>query len=269
MVKGSISISSQINDNTKLFLSELGLNDDQITTYLYLLQIGSSSVLSLSKAQRSGRTRLYPILESLVDLELVKVDQKHYGTTYDALSLQSLEYLVTKKETETKKLRDGLFDATEQLLSLSDINKGDSKVIEYRGLAGLKQVNFNLTKADKEFYVYELAHLDEHETIPQSFADRMRKLYCEKQLICFDLTNNEKWQKVISPLGLNGRMQKACYIDESIFKIRVETYIYNNVIAYCGYNRDEPFAVEIYNQELADQEKQIFKILWNMGEEIL
>lgn len=268
MPKPAISLSSELIDSVKPFLLELGLHEDQVDTYLYLLHLGSSSVLALAKAQGSGRTRLYPILESLVDLQLVKVDQKHYGTTYEALRPRALEFLVTKKETETKKLRDELSNVTAQLSNLSGSTLSKSKVVEYRGVDGLKQINFNLTKAHKEFFVYEGAHLDTYETMPKSFVDRMRKLYFDNKLTCHDLTNNKDWQEVKTPFNPNGEYQKACYIDEKIFKIRTETYIYNNVVAYLGYEKDEPFGVEIYNQDLAEQQKQLFKILWKSGTEI-
>lgn len=268
MTKPAISLSSDLIDNVKPFLLDLGLNEDQVDTYLYLLHLGSSSVLALAKAQGSGRTRLYPVLESLVDLQLVKVDQKHYGTTYEALTPRSLEFLVTKKETETKKLRDELSNVTEQLSTLNGSTLSKSKVVEYRGVDGLKQINFNLTKANKEFFVFEGAHLDSYETMPKSFVDRMRKLYFDNKLMCYDLTNDKNWHKVKTPFNPTGAFQKACYIDEKVFKIRTETYIYNNVVAYLGYEKDEPFGVEIYNQDLAEQQKQLFKILWANGTEI-
>ena len=268
MTKQPVTISSVIVDRVTPFLVDLGLNQDQITAYIHLLHSGTSSVLNLAKAMGSGRTRLYPILESLVDLQLVKVDQQHYGTTYEALNPRSLEFLVTKKETETNKLRQELDDITETLSGLSGLSKSRSKVVEYRGIDGLKQINFNQTKGNNEVFVYEVSHLDEHETMPKSFVDRMRRLNYEMETWTFDLSNNKDWDFVRTPLNPTGNYQKGCYISEDIFKIKVETYIYNDVVAYLGYDKNEPFGVEIYNEELADQQKQLFKLLWKMGNEI-
>ena len=100
MGKNAVNLSSELIDSVTPFLNELGLTNDQVNAYLYLLHLGKSSVMNLSSAMGSGRTRLYPILESLVDLQIVKVDQQHYGTTYEALNPASLDFLVTKKETE-------------------------------------------------------------------------------------------------------------------------------------------------------------------------
>ena len=70
------------------------------------------------------------------------------------------------------------------------------------------------------------------------------------------------------PTNPKGLFQKASYIPKEIFEIKVETYVYNDVIAYLGYDKDEPFGIEIYNKELVEQQKQIFKILWSMGTEV-
>ena len=261
MGKNAVKLSSELIDSVTPFLNELGLTNDQVNAYLYLLHLGKSSVMNLSSAMGSGRTRLYPILESLVDLQIVKVDQQHYGTTYEALNPASLDCLVTKKETEAHRLRNEIDNITEKLTSLSGTTNGVSKVIEYRGIDGLKQINFNQTKAQDYVYVYELAHLDEHETMPQSFVDRMRRMTYENNITTYDLSNNKDWEFVRMPTNPKGLFQKASYIPKEIFEIKVETYVYNDVIAYLGYDKDEPFGIEIYNKELVEQQKQIFKIL--------
>ena len=268
MGKNAVKLSSELIDSVTPFLNELGLTNDQVNAYLYLLHLGKSSVMNLSSAMGSGRTRLYPILESLVDLQIVKVDQQHYGTTYEALNPASLDFLVTKKETEAHRLRNETDNITEKLTSLSGTTNGVSKVIEYRGIDGLKQINFNQTKAQDYVYVYELAHLDEHETMPQSFVDRMRRMTYENNITTYDLSNNKDWEFVRMPTNPKGLFQKASYIPKEIFEIKVETYVYNDVIAYLGYDKDEPFGIEIYNKELVEQQKQIFKILWSMGTEV-
>ncbi len=268
MGKNAVKLSSELIDSVTPFLNELGLTNDQVNAYLYLLHLGKSSVMNLSSAMGSGRTRLYPILESLVDLQIVKVDQQHYGTTYEALNPASLDFLVTKKETEAHRLRNEIDNITEKLTSLSGTTNGVSKVIEYRGIDGLKQINFNQTKAQDYVYVYELAHLDEHETMPQSFVDRMRRMTYENNITTYDLSNNKDWEFVRMPINPKGLFQKASYIPKEIFEIKVETYVYNDVIAYLGYDKDEPFGIEIYNKELVEQQKQIFKILWSMGTEV-
>lgn len=41
--------------------------------------------------------------------------------------------------------------------------------------------------------------------------------------------------------------------------------IYNDVVAYSNWHRGEVFGVEIYNQQVAMFQKQMFEIIWQQG----
>lgn len=263
-----VDILSSGNDKIYRFLSDLGLSKDQSDLYVYLQVLGPSSVLALSKAMATGRTRLYPILESLQDINLVKIDEKHYGTTYEALAPSALEYLVTERVAKTAELKENLLEAQSLISQLSgSVTKG-SKVIEYKGVEGLKQINFNLTKAHKQVCVFELAHLDEHSVLPKAFVDRLRYNFVQKQIVNRDITNNPDFKFVNNLHDPKHLLQRACYIDKALFPINVETYIYNDCIAYLQYDQDEIFGVEIHNQALADQQKALFELVWSQGTQI-
>lgn len=268
MIESSIELTSQENDIILGYLKRLGLNSDQANLYIYLHVLGPSTVVALSKAIGTGRTRLYPVLESLHELGLVVIHEKHYGTKYEALSPQSLEYLVAEIETKSQQLRTELSSVQNAIAQLSgSVTKG-SKVIEYKGIEGLKQINFNLTKAHKECRVFELAHLDEHSVLPKSFVDRIRKAFVDNNIINRDITNNKEWKFVENPYDPQHKYQRGCYISSEIFPIEVETYIYNDCIAYLQYSQDNIFGVEIHNELLANQQKHLFDIVWNQGKEI-
>lgn len=268
MNKYSVDITSNEFDNIRQYLNDLGLSADQSELYLYLHLLGPSSVVSLSKAIGSGRTRLYPLLEKLSEKGLVVVHDKHYGTTYEALSPQSLEFLVHEHETKAIKLRNELNDIQHSITALSAGITKSSRVVEYKGVDGLKQINFNLTKADKEYRVFEVAHLDEYEVLPKSFVQRMRETYISNKLLGYDLTNNKNARFVNHQLDPEHKYQKLCYVAPDIFEIKIETYIYNDCIAYLQYEENNIFGVEIYNANLAQQQKQLFDLLWCQGTEL-
>ena len=45
-------------------------------------------------------------------------------------------------------------------------------------------------------------------------------------------------------------------------KIKFEVLIYNDVYVMYRYKGKEVFCVEIYNQELADMQRQLFRYMW-------
>jgi sugar-specific transcriptional regulator TrmB len=268
MDKHAVELKSAETDNLRRYLEHLGLTNDQSELYIYLHILGPSTVLTLSKALSTGRTRLYPILESLHARGLIHINERHYGTTYEALPGQSLEYLVHDEEVRAQQLRQQLNDAQHAISSLSGAVTKGSRVVEYKGVDGLKQINFNLTKAHKECRVFEGAHLDEYSTMPKSFVDRIRRSFVENNIVNLDLTNSKDWKWANNPYDPEHKLQRACYIDKDVFEISVETYIYNDCIAYLQYEEDEIFGVEIYNQALASQQKMLFDLVWSQGKEL-
>src|SRR5689334_14001984 len=87
------------------FLKQLGLNDEQAQAYLYLLQKGPQTVLSLSRGIKTGRTKLYPLLEDLAKRQLITIHERHYGTSYEAQPPAAIEFLILERERAAESLR--------------------------------------------------------------------------------------------------------------------------------------------------------------------
>lgn len=248
-------------------MQQLGLSNEQVAVYLYLTRQGTSSVLDISRGLKTGRTKLYPLLEELAARQLVNITERHYGTTYETTGAAALEFLVTERESKASVLRGALPAALAALEQLLAASPNGSRVVQYRGLDGLKQMNYNLTKADKEFRVLELAHLDEHPGIPRYFAEKLRQTWVDKKITSYDLTNDKAWNMKTNVKNYQA-FSRNRYIDPKLFKIRFETFIYNNCVTLLNYERSDVFGVEIYNTELAEQQKQLFDLLWGLGSDI-
>ncbi len=249
------------------YLKQLGLTSEQSAVYLFLAEHGPSSVLDVSRGLKTGRTKLYPLLENLAERQLVHVHERHYGTTYETSGPQALEFMVAEHETKTSSLRGALPAALAALSELRQHSPAGSRVVEYRGLDGLKQMNFNLTKANKEFRVFELAHLDEHAGIPHYYAEKLRQIWVDKNITSYDLTNSPTYS-INTKIPNYTKYSLNRYIDPKIFEIRFETFVYNNCVTLLNYDKNDVFGVEIYNTALAEQQKQLFDLLWKMAKDI-
>lgn len=255
-----MSVHKHHIEKTVEYLRQLDFETDEIETYTYLLQHGPQTVLSLSRGLKTGRTKLYPLLERLKDRQLVAIHERHYGTSYEANEPSVIEFLVNERELASKQLRSDLPSALHALTELQQISPVHSKIIEYHGVDGLKQMNWNLGKATGEYRVFELAGLDKH--LGKHFADKMRTIFEDKKLTSYDLTNRKN--RTIEP-GSDVQNAHFRYIDPKVFSIEFETYIYNNVVGLLSYDKDDIFGVEIYNDRLARQQKQIFDMLWRQA----
>ncbi|MDQ3123803.1 MAG: helix-turn-helix domain-containing protein [bacterium] len=244
------------------YLKQIGLTSEQALAYLFLLQHGPQTVLSLSRGLKTGRTKLYPLLENLSEKQLITIHERHYGTSYEAQPPEVLEFLIAEKERKTKSLRSDLNSVTHALKNMNAQPPTTSKIIEYKGVDGLKQMNFNLTKAKKEFRVFELESLSSH--LGNHFAKKLHRTWYDNHISSYNLTNNPNWQLKTDAIGLE-KLSNARYIDPKIFTIEFETYIYNNCVALLNYEKDDILGVEIYNEKLARQQKRIFDLLWSQA----
>lgn len=138
-----------------------------------------------------------------------------------------------------------------------------SRIISYQGVEGLKQVTLNSLRAKDGIYIYEISSMNEF--IEQKFAEDVRRQFVKNQIYIKQLTNRvflDKWTAVEE---LVEKYWEARYIDPKKFEIKAEILVYNNVVAIYDFKK-EIFCVEIYNQNLARMQKQLFEFIWNLAE---
>jgi len=258
-----MDVEKSVKNKLVSYFKQLGLEDEQALVYLFLLSHGPQSVLSISRGLKTGRTKLYPLLDDLAHKQLITIHERHYGTSYEAQPPEVLEFLVSEQERKADALRATLPSAVHALQTIQQTSPATSRIVEYKGIDGLKQMNWNLTKAENEYRVFELAGLDKH--LSKHFAEKMRARDHSKGLKTYDLTNNPARHK--EP-GVETKNNLTRYIDPAVFTIQFESFIYNHCVALLSYERDDIFGVEIYNAKLAAQQKQIFDLLWSQAEAI-
>lgn len=250
------------------FLKQLGLDEEQAAVYLYLQTNGPSTVLAVSRGLDTGRTKLYPALEEMVKKQVVAVHERHYGTTFEALPPENLEFLVSELERKADIVRHNFKQSLHALSQLRSNSPTGSKIIEYHGLDGLKQMNWNLvSKASGHYKVFELSELQSHTGFNKHFKDKLDAIEVKNNLQTYDLTNNPNRSSL--SIEVVGRVNHFAYIDPAVFSIEFETYIYNNVVALLSYDKDDIFGVEIYNDKLARQQEQLFDLLWSQAKTLV
>lgn len=246
------------------FLKQLGLSEEQALVYLYLQENGPSTVLAISRGIKTGRTKLYPALDDMVDKQVIAVHERHYGTSYEALPPENLEFLVSEAERKASVLRHNLNVARHALDQLRSASPSGSKVIEYRGIDGLKQMNWNLVSKAKGYCkVFELDALQNHNGFNVQFKQKLDELEIKNKLTSYDLTNDKNRRSHNSNDDI--RNNNFAYIDPLVFTIQFETYIYNNVVGLISYDEGDIFGVEIHNEKLARQQEQLFDLLWSQA----
>ncbi len=241
------------------YLSRLDIEADSVAVYLKLVTQGYSSALQLAKSTGISRTQVYRHLDVLQKHGLASAERLSYGTLYRPMPIENIEGLLANREAETAAIRRNLSAMASTLQALAGGNVPQATVQHYYGLAGLKPANWNITKADKEFKVFETAHLSMHHDL--AFARRHRERCIERGLTSYDLTNDTVVRaKEIEPFEPSRTFVR--HIDPKILTINFELVLYNDIVLLLDYTKENSMAVEIYHAILHAMMTQLFDAMW-------
>jgi len=244
------------------YLGKLGVDPESVKIYVELVRHGYSSALQLAKATNISRTQVYRHLENLQHNGLVSAEQLSYGTLYRPMPIENIEGLLANREAETAAIRRNLSAMTTALQAIAGGTGPRATVQHYYGLAGLKQANWNITKADKEYRVFEAAHLSSH--LDQAFARRHRERSIEKGLTSYDLTNAESVHaKEIEPFEPSRTFIR--HISPEVLTVNFEVVLYNDVVLLLDYTKENSMAVEIHHPTMNAMMTQLFEAMWGQS----
>lgn len=238
-------------------LRKLGIEPDTVTVYLELVRQGYSSALQLAKATKISRTQVYRHLEALQQHGLASAEQLSYGTLYRPMPIENIEGLLADREAETAAIRNDLGAMTAALQAIAGGSGPKATVQHYYGPAGLKQANWNITRADNEFKVFEAAHISVHHD--PAFARRHRERVIERGLTSYDLTNDtEVRAKDIEPYEPSRTFLR--HIGPEVLTINYEIVLYNDVTLLLDYHVQ--MAVEMTHPAFSTMMGQLFDAMW-------
>ncbi len=147
----------------------------------------------------------------------------------------------------------------------TDKSFSKSKVIHYKNLSGLKQVMWNSirSKDDLRFFVYEPTA----EYLDYNFYDTVRQKYVERNIITYELLNTTTYPD-FTKIKEFLKLSFSRYINPDLINIKNEILIYNDVTAIYRVAKKEVLCIEIYNEKLAQMQKQIFNFIWKRSQEL-
>lgn len=239
------------------YLGKLGIEPDTVSVYLELVRQGYASALQLAKATKISRTQIYRHLDILQQHGLASAEQLSYGTLYRPMAIENIEGLLANREAETAAIRRNLSGMAAALQAIAGGSGPKATVQHYYGPAGIKQANWNITKADKEYKIFEAAHLSSH--LDQAFARRHRERTMERNLTSYDLTNDSVVRaKDIEPFDHQRTFLR--HIDSEVLTINYEIVLYNDVTLLLDYH--EQMAVEMIHPAFSSMMTQLFDAMW-------
>jgi hypothetical protein len=250
----------------RTYFAKLDLNTEIADIYLALRAYGPQTISELSRNAHVERTRIYRLIDKLLASNLIEVESHPKRGIMKAAPIANLHILISQKEQELKSLQDEL-GLIEQVLAHNSLSSPASRVQFYQGREGIRQMLWNELNAKSEIVGYNYRILEEG--TGKKFMERWTEAFEERNLRCRLITGGsfaESWASGLKTAGegtgqrVKG-MQYNCISSED-FTIDHSCDMYDDVVGYYNWRNGEVFGVEIYNQEIASSQRQLFELLW-------
>jgi predicted transcriptional regulator len=253
------------NDEKKIydFLLKIGLNSIEAKIYLCLISNGNLTTLEVSRLISYPRTSICRVIENLKTKGIVEEIIDHHRTYTKAVWIDKLENILKKKEKEILNLKTIFPDIASLIKQKSGLQKLSTKVLYYRGKDGMKQMLWNTLRTKDLFRGY--SYTCPVEVTGQEFALEWAMEYQKRDLCGQDFYSDNYIQSAKNhpyPKSITWDKWESKYIKPEILNIDHQVDIYNDVVAYYSWQEQDIFGVEIYNQNVANLQKQIFDALW-------
>ncbi|MFH1711336.1 MAG: helix-turn-helix domain-containing protein [Nanoarchaeota archaeon] len=239
-------------------LKELGLTDNEIAIYLFLLKVGESTSGPIIKETGIVNSRVYESLNSLTEKGFVSYNIQKNGKHFQATNPK----ILLEKEEERK---DKLKKLIPELISISNLAETKTNTAVYEGYEGFKTA-FKKIIDDcpecKEIYILGFSEQQyKTESLRLFLANMNLKSASKKHRLKIILDKSVK-----ETLGKDREKEKLTevrympkgYVSPGAIDI-FEDYVY--IFLW----EEKPFVFMIKNKKIAESFKVYFNFLWRLA----
>lgn len=247
------------------YFAKLGFEPEIADIYLALHANGPQTLSALSRNSKVERTKIYRLLDTLMESNLIEVETHYKRGVIKAAPIANLNILISQKEQELKSLQDEL-ELIEQVLARNSLSSPATRVQFYRGPEGIRQMRWNQTRAKTE--LLSIMHEPINAVCGKAFTLRWtEEINKNKRTIRLVASphfsqQNAAWhRKHKIPEILVAVTART--ITAASFPVNHNTDIWGDVVAYYNWKDGEVFGIEIHNKDIADTQRTFFEMLWH------
>lgn len=247
------------------FLKTLGLTENEIRIYLYLLTHGESIAGVITKRLGIKRATVYQTLESLENKEFITSFAKNKVAHFDAVEPDDIVALCEHKVHQMQKLKEAASLLKKELQPLRDRRKMPrleirGKIKYYEGLEAIMDlINETLDEKSTEQLCFGLNtyHTDLAGDDWQQYTSKRVKRGMKVKSIQPD-TENAVAYKARDPHEL----RTTRLVPRERFPGTSEINIIGDMIAMFTVRGEVPMGMKIYNRDLAQALRSLFQLAW-------
>jgi len=129
-----------------------GLGEAQAKVYLHLLKKGEQAPPAVAQSLKLTRTNAYKLLDSLVDMGLVRKTEVNKKFVYQAEDPIALSSIVATERNRVIALEQSVREAMHELRAAYEKSSADSDVRTFRGNQAVKSLYLNQAKRNEPIY---------------------------------------------------------------------------------------------------------------------
>jgi sugar-specific transcriptional regulator TrmB len=238
-------------------LSEIGLNNEELNLYLYILQNEQNTVLSIAKETKIPRTTVYLLVGSLTQRGLIEeriINQKKL------LIPAKPETLLLKLQEKKDSISDAIYEVRDLLPQLSGIyntHVGKPSTAYYEGSEEVFKIIRQGLLTDK-IYIYAPSGCfgDNFSLYMDDFYQKMDEKFIYSKEIY--LKNYKESERVEASKSVRNQ---AIFLPE-IFKSPIDTIFFDGIVLSIGYKNASVYGILQKNKEIEHSEKMKFIMIW-------
>ena len=245
-------------------LRKLGLRDEEIKTFLYLLENGEQVAGALAKKTGLSRPSLYGFLQKLKERGLVIESQKNGVKIFQTSSKEKIQAILDEQISDLEKGKSDIEKV------FSEIQKGgvtvNPKFQLFEGKEGMKQVL-------KDMLLYRDIETKAYwpikamiEILSEDFFKTLNKERIRQRLYTKAIWPNTQALDIKSHpyLGIGKKFLREIRIAPKDISFSMGYWIYGDKVAFIS-SKKEAFGFIIESRELVEMLSSQFEIIWQLS----
>jgi len=245
-------------------LEKIGLTQGEIKVYLSLLELGSSTTGKITKKSGISGSKVYEVLERLINKGLANYITKNGVKYFEASSPNKILDYLEEKEDQIKEEKIAIQKIIpEIILKQKKTTKSEAKI--FTGFEGLKTANEDIIKTLKKGEEWLSMGLTEQPKSWEIYFNKKQKIRAKKGIKLKHLLN-EKYKE------LHEQRKKLPFTEFKFlskeFEMPTSTEIYADKVIIMILLKENPMAIMIENEAVANSFRKYFYALWENSKNV-
>jgi HTH-type transcriptional regulator, sugar sensing transcriptional regulator len=230
-------------------LTQLGLNEKEAKIYLACLELGTASILEISKKSDINRATAYYIIDELKKKELIVQTTKKKKKLFIAADPGEIMKIIREKESLLKSIMP-------DLNALNNISIKKPKIRFYEGDEGMiKVIKDFLTARNGVVAFADTKEFDAALKYDPDIVKKRVKKNIKIKIIFPDTPRAKEWIKTNKQ-----QLRETRYISEKKFPFNTQIYIYDNKVNITSWHEKSGIIIE--SKQYANTMRLIFNLCW-------